>query len=254
MKSVQIASAKMALARAVKPKVSVARKVAKLTRQVKKLNKVSYEPMTSVSVVASGDNLTSTYNAWNLSRLNPVSTYAIPLFGKTSTEINDVNRAYLNSKEIFVSIRQNNEPNLTRMSLFLVSLKDQGATATIMDPATRQLTLTGTSDFSAPQSEMAVLNSAIFTTHAVRRFTMGYEGSAGPEADTYSQRRFRFVIKPKQKLIENPVGNVFANSSFPSPTDPSQNYFIIIFNDNSSIDLEYPKCDISVFDRWALPN
>lgn len=244
-----------AIVKAVKPKATVAKKVATLARQVKKLNKVSYEKLTTVSSVASGENLTASYNVWNCSRLSPNSSgYAIPIFGKNATEISEVNKAYLNSKDIYVSIRQASEPNLVRMTMFLVSLKDQGATTTVFDPASRQLVLTGTSDWTAYQAEHALLNPDIFTVHATRRFTMGYEGSAGPMADTYAQRRFKFTIKPRQKLIQNPVGNVFNTSTFASPTDPSQNYFVIIFNDNASLDLEFPKADITVYDHWALPN
>jgi len=234
---------------------SVKAQVAKLTKAVKVLKKTSVEPLTTASSTTSGENLSANFNTWNLSRMSPNSSYCIPIFGKNSTEISEVNKAYLQYKEVFVSIRQASEPNLVRMSLFLVSLKDQGATATVMDPATRQLTLTPSADWVGGNgSEQVIINPKIFTTHAVRRFTMGFEGSAGPEADTYSQKRFRFIIKPKQQLIENPVGNVFNTSTFPSPTDPSQNYFLIIFNDNSALDLESPKCDIVVYDHWTLPN
>lgn len=242
-----------AIVKAVKPKKTLAKKVTTLARQVKKLNKVSYEKCITTSPVATGYNLTADYNVWNLSRLNPQSAYSIPIFGKTGTEMSEVNKAYLNQKDIYVSIRQASEPNLVRMSMFLVSLKDQAATTTVFDPASRQLVLTPVTDYVG-LSEQVMLNPNMFTIHASRRFTMGYEGAAGPTADTYSQRRFKFTIKPRQKLIENPVGNVFNNSIFASPMDPSQNYFIIIFNDNASLDLEFPKVDINVYDHWALPN
>lgn len=247
---------KVAKALGVKPKPTVAKKVATLARQVKKLNKVSYEQVTTVSSVANSQNLTADYNAYNLSRLYPNSTYTIPIFGTSTTEISEVNKAYLNSKDVYVSIRQASEPNFVRMAMFLVSLKDQGATTTLFDPASRQLVLTGANDYIGVGNawETSALNPKQFNIHAVRRFTMGTEGTAGPMADTYSQRRFKFTIKPKQKLIENPVGNVFNNSSFSSPVDPSQNYFIIIFNDNASLDLEYPKVDVVVYDHWAVPN
>lgn len=237
-------------------KKSVKSQVAKLTKQVKVLAKTSVEPLTTVSVVAANQNLLAQYDAFNLSRLSPNSSYAIPIFGKNATEISEVNKAYLQYKEVFVSIRQAAEPNLVRMTMFLVSLKDQGATTTVFDPASRQLVLTGGSDFGGTStiSEQIILNPKIFKTHAVRRFTMGAEGSAGPTADTYSQKRWRFIVKPTQKLIENPVGNVFNTSTFPSPTDPSQNYFLIVFNDNSGLDLESPKVDIQVYDHWTLPN
>lgn len=238
------------------PKKSLTTKVATLQKQVATLKKVSYETCSTYSTIATGFNLTADYNTWNLSRLYPNSSYSAPIFGTSATEISEVNKAYLNSKDIYVSVRQASEPNFVRMSMFLVSLKDQAATTTLWDPASRQLVLTGGTDYvlPLPATEQALLNPKSFTIHAVKRFTMGTEGAAGPMADTYAQRRFKFTIKPKQKLITNPVGNVFNNSLFSSPMDPSQNYFIILFNDNASLDLEFPKVDINVCDHWSLPN
>lgn len=227
--------------------------VKKLTKDVKQLKKVSYEKFTSLSAIANNQNLTADYNQYNLSR---IYNQCVPIFGTSPTEISEVNKAMLTSKDIFVSIRQNNEPNFTRMSMFLVSLKDQGATTTVFDPASRSLVLTSVSDYTIPGNsyENVMINPKIFNVHAVKRFTMGVEGTAGPAADTYSQRRWKFTIKPKQSMIENPVGNVFNNSLFGSPIDPSQNYFLIIFNDNSIVDLEYPKIDVVVYDHWSVPN
>lgn len=245
-------------AKAMAPKSkALSAKVATLTKQVATLKKVSYDKRMTASAIANGDNLTTTYNSWNLSRMGTGTSFNIPIFGTSSTDLSEVNKAYLTSKDVFVSIRQNNEPNLTRCSMFLVSLKDQGATSSIFDPASRQLTIANTNDYiltNPSQCEQVLLNPKIFTVHAVKRFTMGYEGSAGPMADTYSQRRWKFTIKPKQPVIENPSGNIFNNSVFPSPMDPSQNYFVIIFNDNAIIDLEYPKVDINVYDHWSVPN
>lgn len=236
---------------------TLASKVAKLTKTVAVLKKVSYDNVTTVSQYAKGDNLSANYNAWNVSRMS--TTACFPVFGHVAADLAQVNKAYLNSKDVYISIRQNNEPNFVRMTLFLVSLKDQAANATLFDPATRQLTLQDGIDTifmqsTAPVHEHAQLNPKSFTIHAVRRFTMGTEGAAGPTADTYSQRRFKFTIKPKQKLIEHPTGNMFNTADFPSPTDPSQNYFVIIANDNSGVDLENPKVDISVIDHWAIPS
>jgi hypothetical protein len=228
--------------------------VAALAKQVAKLGKISYDKVVTGSTYADSDNLTANYNAYNVSRIYNNCT---PIFGNVAADLAEVNKVMLTRKEIYVSIRQNNEPNLVRMTLFLVSLKDQGASTTLFDPATRQLVLTsaGGADIAAiGKPECAKLNPKSFTVHATKRFTMGYEGSAGPTSDTYSQRRFKFVIKPKQPLIQNPVGNIFANSSFGSPIDPSQNYFIIAINDNSVVDLEYPKIDVVVYDYWSIPS
>jgi hypothetical protein len=181
---------------------------------------------------------------------------ATPLFGYDNTDLASVDKAYVNKYEVMCSVRQNNEPNLIRYSLFLVSLKDQGADATTFDPATGALTLSGTTHYAygGVFADQVRLSPRFFNIHAVRRFTMGYEGSAGPTADTKSERRFNFNIVPKQRLISNPKGNVFNNAAFPFPKDPSQNYYLILFNDNSGADLENNKVDISVIKHFAIPS
>ena len=230
---------------------TVKAQVAKLTKTVAALKKTSVEQVTTFSQYAANENLTANYNVHNLSR---IYNYCNPIFGSNAADLQDVGKAYLNSKDIYVSIQQSSEPNLVKMTMYLCSLKDQGATTTLFDPASRQLVLSsgGVNYAQGADATQAVLNPKAFTVHAVRRFTMGYEGAAGPAADTYSQRRFKFTIKPKQKMIENATGNVFNNSDFSSPIDPSQNYFLIVFNDNSLVDLEYPKITIAAYDHWAI--
>lgn len=232
-----------------KKRAPVSKQLRVLKAQVKKLNKVSYEKVETFSAPAQSVSITSLWHSFSLSNnLNSL----FPVWGYNATDLANCDKAYLNRKNIMVSIRQANEPNLIRYTMFLVSLKDQGADSTTFDPATGNLTLANITHYTQLGTDQVRLSPRFFNIHAVRRFTMGYEGSAGPTADTRSERRFRFKITPKQKLIQNPKGNVFANPAFTFPKDPSQNYFIVIFNDNSSADLQDNKCDIEVADQWAV--
>lgn len=229
----------------------VAKKVAALARQVKKLNTISYDKVDFIHTSANGQFLVNPYNQYLLSGgLNVMS----PLWGYNSSDVANVDKAYLNSKDVYVSIRQNNEPNLIRYTLFLVSLKDAGADSTTFDPATGALTLTNGTHYTNIVSDQVRVSPRYFNIHAMRRFTMGYEGSAGPTADTHSERRFVFKLTPKQKLIQNPKGNVFANGSFLFPKDPSQNYWLLVFNDNAGADLENNKIDVNTVDHFAIPS
>lgn len=232
-----------------KKKTSVVKKVASLARQVKKLNTVSYDKVSTLTTIAANEALTSTVNIYRLSYgLNAV----VPVWGYNNADIQQVDKAYLNRKDVMVSIRQSNEPNLIRYTMMVVSLKDQGADSTTFDPATGNLNLTIGTHFTVLGADQYRVSPRFFNIHMVRRFTMGYEGSAGPTADTRSERRFNFSITPKQKLIQNPKGNVFLNSAFTFPKDPSQNYFLLVFNDNSSADLESNKIDSYITDNWAI--
>lgn len=239
---------KMTKKRMSSKKISVVKKVDTLSRQVKKLTKVAYENVDVAKNIAQNENLINPYNVHNISKTFFGSG---AIWGYNSSDIANVDRAYLNRKRAFVSVRQNNEPNLIRYSMFLVSLKDQGADTTTFDPATGTLTLTGGTHYTSLGSDQVALSPRFFNVHAVRRFTMGYEGSAGPTADTRSERRFIFDIRPR-KLVQNPKGNMFANAAFEFPKDPSLNYFILTFNDNVSTDLESNRIDIQVTDTWAI--
>jgi hypothetical protein len=177
-----------------------------------------------------------------------------PLWGYSSADVANVDKAYLNSKDVYVSVRQNNEPNLIRYTMFVVSLKDAGADSTTFDPLTGALTLANGTHYTNIVSDQVRISPRFFNIHATRRFTMGYEGTAGPTADTFSERRFVFKLKPKQKLIINPKGNVFGNASFTFPKDPSQNFWVLLFNDNVGADLENNKVDINTVDHFAIPS
>jgi len=234
-----------------KPKPTIAKKVATLSRQVKKLNKISYDKIDFNHTPVVNSSLVTPYNQVLVSgALNSMA----PLWGYSTTDVNTVDKAYLNSKDVYVSVRQNNEPNLIRYTMFVVSLKDQGADTTTFDPATGALTLASGTHYTNIISDQVRISPRFFNIHAMRRFTMGYEGSAGPTADTQSERRFVFKIKPKTKLIENPKGNVFQNAAFTFPKDPSQNYWVLLFNDNAGADLENNRLDISVIDHFAIPS
>lgn len=223
--------------------------LAVLKSQVAKLSKISYDKVDFIHTSASSTSVATPYfQALVSGGLNTMA----PLWGYSSTDVANADKAYLNSKDVYVSVRQNNEPNLIRYTMFVVSLKDAGADSTTFDPLTGSLTLANGTHYTNIVSDQVRISPRFFNIHAMRRFTMGYEGTAGPTADTVSERRFVFKLKPKQKLINNPKGNVFGNASFTFPKDPSQNYWVLLFNDNASADLENNKVDINTVDHFAI--
>lgn len=232
-----------------KPSTSTLKELAKVKASIKKLNMVSYDKVQTVSFYAQNQSLTGPYNVYNVSA---GLSSAAPLWGYNAADMVDVNKAYLNKKIINVSVRQNNEPNLIRYTMYVVSLKDAGADSTTFAPATGALTLAASTHYTGLASDMIRVSDRFFNIHATKTFTMGYQGSAGPTADTISERRFKIVVTPKTKMINNPKGNVFANTAFDFPKDPSQNYFVVLFNDNSAADLENNQVDVQTIDEWAI--
>jgi hypothetical protein len=223
----------------------------KLQAAVKKLNTVSYDKIDMVVLNANAAAPASPYVGYNISA--SMASMA-PVWGYAIADIANANKAWLNNMKIQVSIAQNNERDLIRYSMFVCSLKDAGADASTFDPATGSLPalIEGTHYVYGGFADQVLMSPAFFNVHATRRFNFGYADGVYPTADSRSVRRFTFNVKPSKKLITNPKGNVFQNAQFNFPKDPSQNYFVLLFNDNSQIDLQSNKLDINTTFNWSI--
>lgn len=136
----------------------------------------------------------------------------------------------------------NNEENTVGFTAFLVSLKDD--IGSVFNPTTGAITLTQNVTHYINQG-MALLNKKMFNIHRVKRFTLTNHGenlnysSAQTQYGTDMRWYWKVAIN---KTIQNPQGNW---KSLGSALDPSKNYYIIVFNDNSVIDLESPTVAIT---------
>lgn len=136
----------------------------------------------------------------------------------------------------------NNEENTIGFTAFLVSLKDDiGA---VFNPGTGGLTLVANQTHYINQG-MAMLNKKMFNIHRVKRFHLTNHGT--PLAQSAAQTQYgtdcRWYWKVSlNKTIQNPQGNW---KSLNSALDPSKQYYVLIFNDNSIVDLESPTVSVS---------
>jgi hypothetical protein len=228
---------------------TVAKKVATLSAQVAKLNKISYDKYTMVMARESSSAVVQPYYQYHLQQ--NMNNW-VPIFGSVAADINQADKMYINSYKLDVRLTQGNEADRIFYTAFLVSLKDQGNDASTFDPATGTLGLVDNVHFiTLPDNGRALLNEKFFNIHAMKRFVMG--GRPGDQS-TPETRDLSFTLVPKQKLIVNPRGNVLQNASFSFPKDPSQNYYFLLFNDDSAGDLQTNKIHIGGLVSLAIPS
>lgn len=91
---------------------------------------------------------------------------------------------------------------------------------------------------------LAMVNKKYFKVHKVKRFTTGNFGSPLTQSAAVGpvgQKRWYFKFRPNM-VVKNKAGNW---KDLACPLDPSQNYYLLMFNDNSVLDLENPSCIIN---------
>lgn len=195
-------------------------------------------------------NYTQTYNQgvssdYTVFYLSKISSWN-PTFG-TSSDDGTANSMIHKSMgiDMYLSLENTtNEPDTTGFTMFLVSLKDD-AQAGCFDPASGNLAMLPGQHYVTING-LTLLNKKVFNIHAIRRKVLTNHGTAlsGPSAQTQSGTDYRHYFKLRvNKKIVSPIGNWSALSC---PADPSKNYFLIVFNDNSTLDLQNPKVTMNI--------
>jgi len=136
------------------------------------------------------------------------------------------------------------ETDQINFTVFLVSLKDDirgGA----FNRTTGALSLTDSVDYYTYQG-FSMLNKKCFNIHSVKRFTLGNNGvglgSSTAQTQYGTDRRFYTKITCN-KSITNPHGDWKQLNCSP---DPSDNYYLLVFNDNGILDAQYPRLRMNV--------
>lgn len=234
----------------IKPTKSMVKDLTKVKSAIKKLTKVSYDRVQMKGIGVTNQGIISPYFIYHLN--NQMSSWT-PVFGYDGNDFSNVNKCYVNSYKVDARLTQDNESDLIWYTMFIVSLKDDAADSTTFDPATGALTLSTDTHYTVLGAQgKALINPRMFNIHAYKRFSMG--GRAGDQSNPV-QRDLSFTIVPKQKQITNPRGNIFAGvGSLSFPKDPSKNYYMILFNDDSAVDLATNKITINLLADMAIPN
>jgi len=211
-----------------KPRTTV--EVAKLKAAVKKLNTVSYNKVTMI-MTGMNNNQAAVVAPYFLQPIMFDMRNWTPIFGSNASDVVNADKVWINSYKIDARLSQASEADRITYSAFIVSLKDDANDSSTFDPATGSLALADNVHYQTlPTNGSVLMNTKFFNIHSYKRFTMG--GRSGDQS-TPETRDLSFTIRPKQKVITNPRGNVFGVSGLTFPKDPSQNYFFILFNDDS---------------------
>lgn len=231
--------------RSIRPRKTAITKLATAVRRLQlkqRSDKSSYQLGFSVTQAVAQD-----YNYISLS--NP---FAYSSIFSTSNKTEDF--AVSKTKHISTGIDMTvdhsvagfDETGNVQYTCFLVSLKDQIGSA--FNPSTGAITLIPNQHYHKTEG-MVLLNKSCFNIHAIKRFNLGNNGEdlAFDSSNPYgTMKRWYMKVAPRC-LVENPVGSIY---DMQSANDPSKTYYLILFNNNSILDGQFPDWKINMVSTY----
>lgn len=137
----------------------------------------------------------------------------------------------------------NDEEENVTYTVFLVSLKDPIGGA--YDTSNGNLSLSDTIHYLTYGGQV-MLNKKIFNIHKVKRFTLGNFGQnlnlAAGQKQYGNDMRWYWKVSPSARIV-NPYGDWKGQGC---TRDPSQAYYVLVFNNNSIADFESPRIQINM--------
>lgn len=144
-----------------------------------------------------------------------------------------------------------NEEGTVHFSAYLVSLRDS-ANNGLFNPSNGALNLTANLHYvmstvgALGNGGMTFINKKVFKIHKKKYFTLSNRetplGSPASQTQYGTNIQWYWKLNPNN-YIKNPTGNW---STLQSALDPSKQYYLILFNDNSLTDAEAPQWQYSV--------
>lgn len=170
----------------------------------------------------------------------PLTKYSAwsPIFGASGDD-DDANSMVHKGFGIDMYFDSASETDPINFTVFLVSLKDD-----IRGPAFNRtsgsLSLSDSVDYYTYQG-FTMLNKKNFNIHSVKRFTLGNNGvglgSSTAQTQYGTDRRFYMKMRANKKIM-----NINGNwKDLDCSQDPSDNYYLLVFNDNNLLDATYPR-------------
>lgn len=180
-------------------------------------------------------NLSANYTSFHLSDFSSWTR----IFGTTSND-DTQNSMIWKAQGLDMKFTIGNEPANTDFTIMLLHAKD---TAKSSIGAGGALTLTA-GDHYYTSGGLTMINKKYFTVLKIKRFSLGNNGQSASTSTAQTQfgtdRRLYFKYRPNKK-ITNPSGDW---KNLTQSLDPSGNYYLVCFNNNSSVDLEYPTLEM----------
>lgn len=198
---------------------------------------------------ATGGTIGTPYASVNICRyadLFNASGSGGPLFGSSALDFDNINKIKHYSFTFQFKIDIANEPANVDYTCALISFKKNAQQ--LYNPTTGTLNITDGPHYRLTGG-MCMLNKQLMNIHYYRRFTMGNNNIAlttvNGVGDTTRICINDYVkIKPN-KFITNPgiVGTNGDIDQLQADMDPTGQYYFLIFNNNSTADLESPSID-----------
>lgn len=235
-------------------KVAIAKSntaVVKLQKQINKINKALKTTYETMYLYGNFSNTTvSTDYAYQ--NLCNYSTLA-PCFGTAGNDYNFVNQFMARKLELDVAITAGSEPNNIYMTVYLVTLKS--AATSLYSKTTGVLTLASPANYvtnAVAGISQAMINPKDFNIHYKRRIVIGNNaqaiGAPSGAGNDFVQGTWRKKINVTMKqMVKNPDGNVV---SLTCNQEASKQWYLLVFNDNNTVDLEYPYLYINAV--WTI--
>lgn len=165
------------------------------------------------------------------------------------TEPDDLhaNQCKLLKKEMKIVITADTEKDYCGISIYVVSLKNSVADADF-DALTGVLNLTSGKHYKSGQG-LTFVNPHYFNIMFRRDISFSNLSATNTSTGAFSgsTRTYSKILRLNH-LIRNPVGNWHALNH---PNKPSQNIYVLAFNNNSGLDLESPYIYINVLDTFV---
>lgn len=229
------------IARMAKGKTTSVQALAKAVRRLQRHNKSQPEYLNYVQG-ATQANISSPFHVINLCDYTSMT----PMFGSDAND-DDQNKVIHKSFGIdgYISLENliNNEEDSITITQFLVSLRDHIGPA--FNTSTGALSLTNQIHYYS-QDGLVMLNKKCFRIHKVIRRVLSNHGTSlsNPSAQNQYGTDYRFYMKwSPNSSIQNPTGDWKALSC---ALDPSKQYYLLTFNNNSVADLESPAFTYNV--------
>lgn len=228
---------------------TLARKVNSLTKATKDAYEIQFLQNRGLL-----SNISNDYAYINIFNYNNCRS----IFGTVGGDYSVCNKwRYVNSKMDLIFDMGNEYTNID-YSLFIVSIKDSANT--LYDKTTGVITLSDGIHYASndvvSNAGQTILNPRMFNIHWQKRLLLGNNGySPATSTATLGQgmgivRRYSYTLKI-DKVIQNVSGNV---SSLVVSQDPSQAYYLLIFNNNASTDLEWQRCSYNFTHKLRVAN
>lgn len=149
------------------------------------------------------------------------------------------------------------EPDNITYSVFVVSLKDDANDGALFDPTSGNLTMTADKEYTksptAGALSLVLLNPKVFKVHKSWQFTIGNNGVSPATATAQAGMLTQKTIEFKKNLgfdIINPIGDVWQQCQ--SARDPSKQFYLLIFNDDTFLDVQAQRYDFNMV-RTVIP-